>query len=196
MTKPTSAINTGGPLTKPLFKRNNSMAAKNSTLTQERLKELFHYDPETGIFIRKVRISYRSKVGEIAGGFDASTGYVRISILGELYYSHRLVWLYVTGVWPKKEIDHINGNRSDNRLCNLREATKSENRQNISADGYKTNSCGFLGVFLDKSCNRWRAKIEVNKCLESLGSYSTAEEASIAYAQAKARLHTFNPVPR
>ena len=92
---------------------------KQDKLTAERLRERLHYDAGTGVFTRRVG-SGHARTGEMAGSVH-STGYVRISIDGGKYTAHCLAWLYVHGVWPPDQIDHINGNRSDNRIANLRE---------------------------------------------------------------------------
>lgn len=100
-----------------------------SDLTAERVRELLHYEPATGIFTRRIRTSNRTKVGAIVGA-DNGKGYLQISVDWRLYSAARLAWLYMTGEWPKEEIDHINRVRSDNRFSNLREATRSSNNCN------------------------------------------------------------------
>jgi hypothetical protein len=95
------------------------------TLTAERLREILGYDPETGLFTRLVRTG-RIRAGEVAGTAH-SRGYRSIVIDGRVYLSHRLAWLYVHGEWPPEQIDHINRNRADNRLVNLRAAKQSQN---------------------------------------------------------------------
>ena len=101
-------------------------------LTQEQLKELFHYSPETGIFTRLKTTTGKNKAGTIPGG-DKSTGYIRIAINGKYYQAHRLAWLYMTGDFPKNCIDHINMIKTDNSWGNLRGATRSENNKNRNA---------------------------------------------------------------
>lgn len=108
-------------------------------MNQVRLKELLHYDPETGIFTRKVTTSSNAKAGQVAG-FDKPGGYSHIRADGIQYKSHRLEWLYMTGEWPKFEIDHIDNNPHNNRWANLREATGSENCCN------RPSKVGVLGV--------------------------------------------------
>jgi hypothetical protein len=92
---------------------------KQAKLTAERLRKRLRYDAETGLFTRRVG-SGHAHAGDMAGSVH-STGYVRICIDGGRYTAHRLAWLYVHGVWPSGQIDHINRNRSDNRIANLRE---------------------------------------------------------------------------
>lgn len=93
-------------------------------LTQASLKEKLHYDPETGVF------TWRSS-GKLAGHIHIK-GYCRVKINSRLYYAHRLIFLYMTGVWPSDQVDHINGTRGDNRWVNLREATSQQNNMNRS----------------------------------------------------------------
>lgn len=149
-------------------------------LTYERLRELFHYDPATGLFTRLVRQGH-THPGEIAGGLSEK-GYVRIYIDGRKYRAHRLAWLYVTGEWPENEIDHKNTDRSDNRWDNLRPATGAENSRNRRTPS--NNTSGFKGVFWQKREKRWHAVIDLNGKRVVLGRFLTVEEAHAAYARA------------
>tara|TARA_R110000787_G_scaffold105430_1_gene212847 strand:- start:31 stop:522 length:492 start_codon:yes stop_codon:yes gene_type:complete len=156
-------------------------------LTQERLKELFHYDPYTGVFTRLVRISRNTKVGDIAGRLRNSKGYHYIRLDGKFYYTHRLAWLYMIGEFPSGQIDHINGNKDDNRFTNLRDVSQSTNMQNLRKPR-SGNTSGFLGVsWNQQSCN-WRAQIRICGKKKYLGGFPTAELAYEAYLTAK-RLH-------
>src|ERR1035437_5724966 len=101
------------------------------TLTQEKLKELLHYDPETGLFTWKNTRHNAVKIGAIAG-YWRKDGYVGIYVLGHHYLAHRIAWLYMTCEWPEFEIDHENRKYSDNRWKNLREATHLQNMHNVS----------------------------------------------------------------
>jgi hypothetical protein len=101
-----------------------------STITAERLRQLLHYDPERGVFTWLSRPAERSWNTRFAGtraGTINGLGYVVIGILGRRYKAHRLAWLYVHGEWPGRELDHINCDKSDNRIANLRPATRSQN---------------------------------------------------------------------
>jgi hypothetical protein len=121
-------------------------------LTQEKLKNLFEYDPETGSFIRKESVS-NTHQGMVAGHTNKITGYCKISIENEKHYAHRLAFLYMTGKMPEHSVDHINGNPSDNRWTNLREATHRQNLQNQKKRN--TNSSGYTGVSYHKKADKW-----------------------------------------
>ena len=161
-------------------------------LSQSRLKEVLNYDPVTGEFIWNVSLSNRQRAGASAGGVSGSTGYHRITVNGSTYLSHRLAWLYVYGEWPEDQLDHINGNRADNRIANLRQATNSANQQNIAMRSH--NSTGFTGVW--KRFNKYMAEIRHEGKRYKLGSYDSAEDAYESYLMAKETLHTFQPTPR
>ena len=161
-------------------------------MTPERLRELLHYDLETGAFVWLVNTK-RACAGSVAGCQNRH-GYLRICIDGRSYQAHRLAWLYVYGAWPTDQIDHRNGVCDDNRLCNLREATAAENMQNRRLN--KDNTSGFMGVSWDKTNKTWLARIRINSKKLDLGRFSTPEAAHEAYVAAKARLHTFQPVMR
>ena len=100
-------------------------------LTQERLKQLLNYDPETGIFTRIISVSSNALKGDIAGWINGH-GYRQLSIDYKKYDCHRLAFLYMLGKLPNEEVDHINHIRSDNRWINLREVTRHENKKNLS----------------------------------------------------------------
>jgi len=155
-----------------------------SSLTQARLKELLCYDPETGVFTWR-STSRNRKAGAVAGSLQH--GYVRISIDNKIYAAHRLAWLYTHGCQPFGEIDHINRVRNDNRLCNLRKATKEINAQNASVR--VDSPYGIRGVTKHKYSNKYRARIQADKKTVYLGMFDTPEEAQRAYAAAAAKLH-------
>lgn len=167
-------------------------ALDRKAVTGERLRELLHYDPETGVFTWRVG-GRRARLGEAAGCVE-TCGYLRITIDGRQYYAHRLAWLYVTGAWPADQLDHRDGDRTNNRFDNLREATHAENGQNRTTQ--KNNTSGFAGVHWHLGDRRWHARIRVGGRRVHLGSFDTPEEAHAAYIEAKARLHDFQPVPR
>ena len=155
-----------------------------ASLTQERLMSLVSYDAETGVFTWR-STSRNRKAGAVAGSLQ--NGYVRISIDNKIYAAHRLAWLYTHGCWPSGEIDHINRVRNDNRLCNLRDATKEINTQNASVR--VDSPYGIRGVTKHKYSNKYRARIQANKKAILLGLFDTPEEAASAYAAAAAKLH-------
>jgi len=152
------------------------MSLKEKLLSQKQLKELFYYDPETGHFTRLTKTAKRVKIGELAGG-DNGFGYLQIRINGELYLSHRLACLYMTGKWPEFT-DHINHIRSDNRWINLREVTCTENHKNMTLRA--DNLSGVIGVCF---CNRdkaWLSYINVEKKRKPLGYFKDKFEAICA----------------
>lgn len=147
-------------------------------LTQERLKELLHYDPETGLWTRIVGVrGYRA--GSQAGSISSAVGYCYIAIDGRRYLSHRLAWLYTFGQFPAREIDHINCDRADNRLYNLREATPRQNRGNIKRSSH--NSSGFKGVSFNKFAKKYSASIHVDDKKVHIGYFDNPETAHSAY---------------
>jgi hypothetical protein len=155
-------------------------------ITSGRLREVLDYDPDTGNFRWIKMLANRGPVGAIAGNVEL--GYVRIRIDGHRYFAHRLAWLYVTGEWPKREIDHIDGMPDNNRFANLREATRGENRRN-SRKGKESKS-QFKGVvyapYSRSKTRKWRAVITAAKRTHHLGYFETPEEAHAVYA-ARAR---------
>lgn len=154
-------------------------------ITYKELIELLEYDINTGIFTWKQDKSSRATKGAIAG--TLSNGYISITINKHIYRAHRLVWLYCFQEWPSNYLDHINGDKIDNRLDNLREATTVENSYNIKA--HKDSSTGIKGIYFNKANNNYRAQIRYNGKTISLGSFKTPEEASLAYNSKAKELH-------
>lgn len=153
------------------------------------LREMFHYDPQTGEFTRKVTTASRARAGDVAGNIHAPSGYWVIRALGHQYKAHRLAWLYMTGAWPAHTIDHIDGDRQNNRWSNLRDVPRAINYQN-KRSARSNSKTGLLGVAI---CNgRYQAKIAKDKKTFYLGCYGTPEEAHAAYVQAKRELHEGN----
>ncbi len=149
--------------------------------TQSRLKELFSYDQDTGQFIRiGLPKKGTAELGKVCGIKDAH-GYLNISIDGKKYKAHRLVFLYVFGEIPGNgvDIDHVNRVRDDNRLINLRLASRSENMLNSSKKA--NNSSGIKGITWSKNANKWRAKAQLNGKHIHIGYFSTKELAQQAY---------------
>lgn len=148
-------------------------------ITQDRLKELFSYSPETGEFTR-IGKQKKCRIGDVAGCVSKN-GYVTISVDVKRYYAHRLAWLYVYGYMPE-QIDHKNRNRADNRLCNLRAAVQSLNESNKAT---KTGCASkFRGVSVHHCTGMWRSRIKVNGKERSLGVYRNEIDAAKAYNEA------------
>lgn len=157
-------------------------------LTQARLKEVLEYDPETGISIWKVRpvlckhdLMLNNKyAGKRVGHLNKKSLYRITTIDGEYFYEHRLVFLYMLGKTPAY-VDHINMDRSDNRWCNLREATNTQNSMNRTGLlGSKTGIKGVYAYYGDK----FQSRIRINGKDNYLGVFDTKEEASSAYQRA------------
>ncbi len=158
-------------------------------MTRKQLKKLLHYNPKTGEFCALITRGNKPKpctAGQIiAGNKDNTGGYLRIYIYGRYYSAHRLAWLYVYGKLPKM-LDHKNGNRLDNRIENLRQATRSQNC--INARRYKSNTTGFKGVTKLKN-GSFRAQTMHNKKGIHLGLFKSAQDAHTAYITAVKELH-------
>ncbi|WP_264041469.1 HNH endonuclease signature motif containing protein [Pectobacterium carotovorum] len=156
-----------------------------SDITNEFVKEILSYDPETGIFIWKDRDERyfsdkracstwnRKYPGTVAGTPD-NKGYLRISINNKKHKSHRIAWLYVYGYWPEL-IDHINGNKSDNRIKNLRDVSFSENMRNRPT--LKSSSTGVNGVVKSSNGKGFLAHINVDGVNKYLGTFPSIDEA-------------------
>lgn len=166
-------------------------------LTAQRLRELLHYDPETGVFTWKVDRTTRVRAGMEAGSLYklGRTQYRYIMIDFKQHRAHRLAWLYVHGVWPAAFLDHVNGDGADNRMVNLRQATCAENSQAANKRMLPQNTSGYRGVSYHAERGRWMASIAFNRKRKWLGSFATAEEANEAYLKAKRELHAFSEAP-
>lgn len=156
-------------------------ADKNFPVSHARLLELVSYDKETGMFTRLVSTSPRAMAGTVGESVDGK-GYLRISVEGRRYLMHRLAWFYVTGEWPKDEIDHRNTNRKDNRWENLRLADTFTNKRNTRP--YRSNKSGLKGVSWHVTSKKWRSRIRIDGKEVVLGMFDTPEEANRAYADA------------
>ena len=154
---------------------------------RERLAEFLSYDCDTGIFTWKKRPP-RSRIKPKVGTVHRN-GYICIRILGKRYYAHRLAWLLHHGTWPDQEVDHMNGVRTDNRICNLRLLPSGLNVQNMRRPS-KRSTTGLLGVSVCKKNGTFRAHIGVNGKTLALGYYKTPELAHEAYVLAKRELHS------
>jgi hypothetical protein len=149
-------------------------------IDQATLRALLHYDPATGVFTWLVSRNNFVRPGSPAG-YIAASGYRRIQVNGHEYPASHLVWLYVTGRFPSKDIDHADLVKDNNRFYNLREATVAQNNANVKVR--PDNKAGFKGVRRWEG-RKWQARIRVSGRLRSLGYFDTPEAASQAYAAA------------
>jgi HNH endonuclease/AP2 domain len=142
----------------------------------DELKSLFSYDPDTGVirWIAKGKGMIKKK----AAGTLLHSGYLGICVGPKRWQAHRIAWALHHGTWPKDQIDHINGVKTDNRICNLREATNSQNGKNLGLS--KANKSGVKGVSFENYTQRWKASIKVENKTISLGRFNSIEDAAIA----------------
>lgn len=146
-------------------------------LTQEDLLKKLHYDPNTGVFTWRIKVSSQKLAGSVAG--TNKDGYTAIGVNRKIYQAHRLAWLYAHGKWPDKHIDHINGERNDNKISNLREYDDLQNSRNRGKQW--NNTSGYKGVAWHKRDNKWHAQCMINRIQHYVGSFNTAEQAADAY---------------
>jgi hypothetical protein len=151
-------------------------------LTAAQLRRIISYDPVNGVFVWAVNFGMRAKIGSRAGCVNKK-GYRYIAILGKKYRASRIAWLYMTGAWPPSFIDHQNGNRSDDRWDNLRLATVSQNAMNQRLR--RDSRTQLKGV--SKNGIRWKASIQLDGKRVTIGNFSTAKDASDAYAREAAK---------
>jgi hypothetical protein len=155
---------------------------KDTGLTQERLKSLLSYDPDSGVLRWKVWRPNGVKVGDAAGTV-ASNGYLKIQIDGHKYQASRLIWFYVKGEWPTDMVDHENQDKLDNRWVNLREANASQNGANRGGLGALSGLKGAHYAPRNKH-KKWAASIRVNGRARTIGYFHTPQEAHEAYLKA------------
>jgi len=168
----------------------------------EDLRLMFDLDVETGVIRWKIRPQHHFKTPRECKGFNTqfagktcgslgARGYLqcRITVGGKckLFYAHRIVWALHCGSWPANQVDHINGDRTDNRPCNLREATQAQNSRN--RPGSPDSLTGVKGVDLDRRRGKFRARITTSGKEHWLGRFNTVEEAEAAYASAAVSMH-------
>lgn len=164
-------------------------------LSPEEIRELVNYSPETGHFTWKPRPINSRNWNERYAGKQVSTypkpgtGYALIAFFRRHYYVHQIAWIHFHGEHPPKgmHIDHINGNRTDNRIVNLRLATVAQNIQNQKI--HRDNTSGFKGIAFHKPTQKWMSRIKANNSVHYLGVFETKEEAYAAYMDASKRLH-------
>jgi len=153
-------------------------------ITQERLRELAHYCPETGKFTH-LQSNRRKKAGMHAGSLR-NDGYIYVMFDGQRALAHRFAWLYMTGEWPTQEIDHIDGDKANNAFANLRQVSRRVNTEN-KRKARKNNTTGLLGV--SRKGTRFVAAIMHRGNKTYLGVFDTAEAAHMAYVKEKRRIH-------
>lgn len=154
-------------------------------ITHHKVRELLHYDPETGHFAWKMGQGVKV-AGSIAGSVTEK-GYISINHRGRNYLAHRLAWFWMMGEWPVEEIDHRDTDRANNRWSNLRPATHGENQWNVRQR--VDNTSGFKGVTRPKGRTRWHAYINEAGKRKFLGSFATAEDANQAAIAAREAAH-------
>lgn len=154
--------------------------------TQDELKALFHYDPETGVFTH-LQTRGKGKKGQPVGKLNYG-GYIEMRVLNKLFTAHRLAFLYMTGELPSPPytVDHINGDRKDNRWCNLRLADWQQ--QSWNAPAHHHNKSGLKGAWPCKSTGRWQSMLQDGDRRIWLGRFDTAEDAHKAWIKAATEL--------
>ena len=145
------------------------------SLTQTRLKKLLHYDSLTGLFTRRITVTYNAKKGDVVG--SDCNGYLSVRIDGKAYQLHRLAYLYMVGGWPI-QIDHDNRNRADNRWVNINNGTHQDNHRNMPKQS--NNKSGHTGVSWDKQTSMWAATITVDRKTIRLGRFDCIDDAAAA----------------
>jgi hypothetical protein len=157
-----------------------------ASLTAELLRAAVTYHPETGEFTHVATTRGRGVAGASAGGAPVGEdGYRKINIGDVVYLAHRVAWLWMTGEWPKSEIDHQDMDRGNNRWSNLREATRTQNGSNCGRRAH--NTTGWKGVYRTPHGTPWRAAISVEKHQKHLGTFDCPAAAHFAYAVAAAK---------
>jgi hypothetical protein len=149
-----------------------------SDLTQDELKRILEYDQDTGIFTWKIKPRANVELGAIAG-WSCNKGYINIKIYKKTYKAHRLVYFYINGIFPLKQIDHINGIKYDNRLCNLRDSTNRENCSNKT----RHRNGKLIGASFHQRDQIWSSQIYFNKKAYYLGRFKTELEAHNKYLE-------------
>ncbi len=156
-------------------------------MTHDELTDRLAYNGDTGVFTWRVSPTPVVKAGSKSGAIN-SRGYIVIQFMGRSYQSHRLAWFYIYGKWPTGVVDHIDGDKTNNAIANLRDVSVSTNTQN-QKKAMSTNKCGLLGVSWAKKQSRWVAQILAAEGKKHLGFFDTPELAHQAYLVAKRQLH-------
>lgn len=153
-------------------------------LSAEEAGLVWRYEPETGIFFWLTKPRHKRQIGD-AAGYKVNCGYWILRLGGRYYLAHRVAWLLTTGKWPKNEIDHIDGNRSNNQIKNLREATHSQNMANRKVSA--RSKTGIKGVH--PNGDGYAACIRINNKSIHLGYFNNLEDGKAAYDLAAKRVH-------
>jgi hypothetical protein len=151
------------------------------------LREALEYDPSTGVFRWRDGYQHGGAKGKAVAGSKNAAGYTVILLKSKRYFAHRLAWLYVYGALPTSEVDHVNMVKSDNRIANLRLASRAQNAANSKAQ--KNNKSGFVGVTFHSRYRKYQAGIQVRGKKFFLGYFDTAEDAGAARDAAAKKLH-------
>jgi hypothetical protein len=154
-------------------------------ITQEELKELLNYNSETGVFTWKVSPARQVFSGDIAGT-KRKDGYIQIKVKNKLILSHRLAWIYMYGYLPKY-IDHINGQRDDNRIINIREVSNQQNSLNSKIS--KNNTSGIKGVYWDKSRNKWTVRLSIDGKCKFFKRFDDIDLAKLVIEEVRNKYH-------
>ena len=166
-----------------ISKQNRSKKPNTQHLTVETARRVFNYDPDTGLLTWAIQANSRALIGDEVGKIS-NRGYRVTKYKRKDYSVHRIIWLIVHGKWPTGQIDHINGEKTDNRIENLRDVSLRENLCN-----QKRHREGRLpGAYYDKNMRGWRAHIRINNVYVYLGMHPTEKEANAAYMKARAKL--------
>lgn len=155
-------------------------------ITQKQLKSKLSYSPIVGVFEWRCSGHAITK-GGLAGGVCKSSGYVIVGVMGKHYRAHNLAWLYMTGEWPEMDIDHKDGDRTNNAFNNLRLATKQQNQWNKQMSDQNTS--GEKGVCFDKSTQKWRGQVGIGDKRIHVGLFKSKEEAASAVRAKRVSLH-------
>lgn len=154
--------------------------------TAERVREVFDYNPETGLLFWKVSLGDKCVVGQPTSQRPSKIGYLRVRLDGVLYYAHQLIWLHYYGVWPTPQVDHKNTVRHENWVANLRLSTHSQNMMNRRVNS--NNKTGIKGVCWDLKAKKFIAQIQKDGERFRIGYFDKKEDAGTAYAAESDRL--------
>ena len=160
-------------------------------IDQETVRKLFHYDAESGMLLWRNGNGRNVKPWQEAKAPNGN-GYFSVKIENKNYPVHRIIWLYVYGSFPKQDIDHKNRIRNDNRLCNLRSVSRTDNCQNISLPSH--NKSGHIGVSWFKKHNCWTVYVKVNKKNKWLGYFKNLDDAVVARKDGESKYYNLPEV--